>query len=343
MRDPGRTAADRPPAPAAAPTSRRARCGCPRRRSLPCGTARCGGSSTGGSARATPPVGRLSSGSSSMPWPRRSPAGTSPRMRARSVRSSTRSGRRCRSPPTTSASTSAERVDEMIAALLAWDASTGRSVAATELTFTLPVPGTSRPVAVSGSIDRVDRAEDGRIHVVDFKTGRTAASAAATAEHPQLGIYQLAIRLGALDGAWPTRADAGAPRRVPPRPGGARPPRRPVRLGDAEGAHPGAAGRRLDLGPRPHRRRRPARRRPGVSGAAERALQVLRVPVHVPGAVRAPAGNPWPLRAPRSPTPPVIALSRQRRPARTGPDLPSPSVEPRARPCPSRRSSSRLG
>jgi RecB family exonuclease len=34
---------------------------------------------------------------------------------------------------------------------------------------------------------------------VDFKTGRTAASAAATAEHPQLGIYQLAIRLGALD------------------------------------------------------------------------------------------------------------------------------------------------
>jgi hypothetical protein len=52
---------------------------------------------------------------------------------------------------------------------------------------------------VSGSIDRVDRAENGSLHVVDFKTGRTAASAAATAEHPQLGIYQLAIRLGALD------------------------------------------------------------------------------------------------------------------------------------------------
>ncbi len=92
------------------------------------------------------------------------------------------------------------RVEEMIAALIAWDASTGRSVAATELTFNLPVPGTGRPVQVSGSIDRVDRADDGRLHVVDFKTGRTAASAAATAEHPQLGIYQLAIRLGALDG-----------------------------------------------------------------------------------------------------------------------------------------------
>ena len=42
------------------------------------------------------------------------------------------------------------RVDEMITALLAWDASTGRSVAATELTFNVPVPGTSRPVNVSG-------------------------------------------------------------------------------------------------------------------------------------------------------------------------------------------------
>jgi RecB family exonuclease len=91
------------------------------------------------------------------------------------------------------------RVDEMITALLAWDASTGRSVAATELAFNVPVPGTSRPVHVSGLIDRVDRSEDGRLHVVDFKTGRTAATAAATAEHPQLGIYQLAIRQGALD------------------------------------------------------------------------------------------------------------------------------------------------
>ncbi len=102
------------------------------------------------------------------------------------------------------------RVDEMITALLAWDASTGRSVAATELTFNVPVPGASRPVSVSGSIDRVDRSADGRLHVVDFKTGRTAASAAATAEHPQLGIYQLAIRLGALDGGGESAGSAAA-------------------------------------------------------------------------------------------------------------------------------------
>ena len=103
------------------------------------------------------------------------------------------------------------RVDEMITALLAWDLSTGRSVAATELTFNVPVPGGSgRPVTVSGSIDRVDRAPDGRIHVVDFKTGRTAASASAAAEHPQLGIYQLAIRLGALHAAGSTPPAVGS-------------------------------------------------------------------------------------------------------------------------------------
>jgi RecB family exonuclease len=117
------------------------------------------------------------------------------------------------------------RVDEMITALLAWDASTGRSVAATELPFNVPVPGTSRPVHVSGLIDRVDRSADGRLHVVDFKTGRTAATAAATAEHPQLGIYQLAIRQGALDAA-------GAPGESPEAP-----PAGSVVLGQAELVH----------------------------------------------------------------------------------------------------------
>ncbi len=153
------------------------------------------------------------------------------------------------------------RVDEMITALLAWDASTGRSVAATELAFNVPVPGTSRPVNVSGLIDRVDRSEDGRIHVVDFKTGRTAATASATAEHPQLGIYQLAIRhrrpraagapgespegagaTGTSAGGHASRPDPTRPRHRrrdgPPRrrPDGARPPSA-VALGQAELVH----------------------------------------------------------------------------------------------------------
>ena len=204
----------------------------------------------------------------------------------------------------------------------------------------------ARPV--SGSIDRVDRAEDGRIHVVDFKTGRTAASAAATAEHPQLGIYQLAIRLGALDGRRTSPSSAvAAVRRLGP--GGARPPRRPVRLGHAEGAHPGPARRRLDLGQRPDRRRRPARRRPGVPGATERALQVLRLPLHVPGADPGAGGAARGRRVRR------IAASHPRcRTSRRGaghadptadrprPAGPGPPTSP-ARASPRRRSSSRSG
>ncbi len=216
------------------------------------------------------------------------------------------------------------RVGEMIDALLRWDRSGGRVVEATELTFNVPVPGTSTPVNVAGSIDRVDRDPDGRIHVVDFKTGRTAASAQATSTHAQLGVYQLAIQLGALtpstdraggaahetvvqgagprDGRPRRRPRAGRPtsgrrasrrglgrpglgRRVRgPRRGRAGPPVRPVRQRHAQGAVPGAPRGRLDVGQRPDRRCCPAGSRPRLPGAARCALQVLHVPVHVPGA-----------------------------------------------------------
>lgn len=119
------------------------------------------------------------------------------------------------------------RVEAMLAALLRWDASTGRRVVATEARFELPVAGVTPEVVVRGSIDRVDQSPDGSLHVVDFKTGRTAASAAEAAEHPQLGVYQLAVRSGALD---EREAPAGG---VSP---GARPPGG-RRLGRAELVH----------------------------------------------------------------------------------------------------------
>ncbi len=94
-----------------------------------------------------------------------------------------------------------QRVDERIAALLSWHRASERAVVGSEISFTVPVEGTSSPVGLRGSIDRVDRDDSGRLHVVDFKTGRTAVSAGAAAQNPQLGIYQLALRLGALDAA----------------------------------------------------------------------------------------------------------------------------------------------
>ena len=92
-----------------------------------------------------------------------------------------------------------QRVDEMVASLLAWDRSTEREAVAAELKFSVPVEDVTPPVVVAGSIDRVDLATDGTLHVVDFKTGKSATTAKAASENPQLGLYQLAVRGGALD------------------------------------------------------------------------------------------------------------------------------------------------
>jgi superfamily I DNA/RNA helicase len=72
-------------------------------------------------------------------------------------------------------------------------------------------PRSPRPaVEVRGSIDRVERAADGSVVIVDLKTGRPITSAAAIAGHPQLGAYQLAYAAGQFDDALDA-ATAGAP------------------------------------------------------------------------------------------------------------------------------------
>lgn len=57
------------------------------------------------------------------------------------------------------------------------------------------------PAKVRGSIDRVERGRDGTVTIVDLKTGKTPPTAAAVAEHAQLGSYQLAIAEGAIEAA----------------------------------------------------------------------------------------------------------------------------------------------
>ena len=54
-------------------------------------------------------------------------------------------------------------------------------------------------VRLRGSYDRVETDPDGRLHIVDLKTGKSAPTAAEVARHPQLGVYQR------------TAADSGAP------------------------------------------------------------------------------------------------------------------------------------
>ena len=54
-------------------------------------------------------------------------------------------------------------------------------------------------VRLNGYADRLELDEDGRVVVVDLKTGKRPPSAAEVAEHAQLGLYQLAVDHGAAD------------------------------------------------------------------------------------------------------------------------------------------------
>ena len=51
---------------------------------------------------------------------------------------------------------------------------------------------------ISGQVDRLERDPEGRLVVVDFKTGKSKVRADELAEHPQLGAYQLAVEEGAF-------------------------------------------------------------------------------------------------------------------------------------------------
>ncbi|MFG2192985.1 UvrD-helicase domain-containing protein [Streptomyces sp. NPDC048639] len=78
----------------------------------------------------------------------------------------------------------------------------GRSPVATEHEFDVTLEAGAYEVRIRGSMDRVEEDGQGRAYVVDFKTGRTRPTGPEVARHPQLAVYQLAVRAGAVDGAF---------------------------------------------------------------------------------------------------------------------------------------------
>ncbi|WP_436786621.1 ATP-dependent helicase [Yinghuangia sp. YIM S10712] len=74
-----------------------------------------------------------------------------------------------------------------------------RVVAATEHEFEVELTVGDHEIVIRGSMDRVERGEDGLAYVVDFKTGKGKPGAAEVAAHPQLAVYQAAVEGGALD------------------------------------------------------------------------------------------------------------------------------------------------
>jgi superfamily I DNA/RNA helicase/RecB family exonuclease len=88
----------------------------------------------------------------------------------------------------------------------------GRTPVAGEHGFDVTLGAGPFEVRIRGSMDRVERDTEGRAYVVDFKTGKQAPSAADVARHPQLAVYQLAVREGAVNEVFDGK---------PPEPGGA--------------------------------------------------------------------------------------------------------------------------
>ncbi|MEW5355096.1 ATP-dependent helicase [Streptomyces sp. 16-176A] len=88
----------------------------------------------------------------------------------------------------------------------------GRTAVASEHTFDVTLTAGEHQVRIRGSMDRVEADGEGRAYVVDFKTGKQAPTGAEVARHPQLAVYQLAVREGAVDEAFDG---------VRPEPGGA--------------------------------------------------------------------------------------------------------------------------
>ncbi|MFK0218999.1 UvrD-helicase domain-containing protein [Streptomyces vinaceus] len=75
----------------------------------------------------------------------------------------------------------------------------GREAVATEHDFDVTLEAGEYAVRIRGSMDRVEADPQGRAYVVDFKTGKGAPTKDEVARHPQLAVYQLAVREGAVD------------------------------------------------------------------------------------------------------------------------------------------------
>ncbi|TIC84185.1 ATP-dependent DNA helicase [Nocardioides sp. GY 10127] len=102
------------------------------------------------------------------------------------------------------------RIRAACAKFLAWHHGNRRRLVETEAGFTAELDlEDGERVRLHGYADRVELDEEGRVVVVDLKTGRSKPTGPAVEQHLQLGVYQLAVDRGAVDelvGQRPARA-----------------------------------------------------------------------------------------------------------------------------------------
>ena len=88
-----------------------------------------------------------------------------------------------------------ELAHQMVDKFLAWHRQNPRDLVAYEESVRAQVGA----VEITGRVDRLERDAEGRAIVVDLKTGSAPVPATDLDRHPQLGVYQLAVMLGAFE------------------------------------------------------------------------------------------------------------------------------------------------
>ncbi len=87
------------------------------------------------------------------------------------------------------------QAEKMVDKFLAWhNRPEAREVVSVEDSFDIDLGR----VTIRGRVDRAERDEEGRAWIVDIKTSSVAPREEDLARHPQLGVYQLAVMLGAF-------------------------------------------------------------------------------------------------------------------------------------------------
>ena len=85
--------------------------------------------------------------------------------------------------------------EKMVRKFLDWHASNPRELIAVEQALKVRIG----QVEITGRVDRLEEDDKGRAVVVDLKTGSSAPREDDLDRHPQLGVYQLAVLLGAFE------------------------------------------------------------------------------------------------------------------------------------------------
>jgi superfamily I DNA/RNA helicase/RecB family exonuclease len=88
-----------------------------------------------------------------------------------------------------------ELAERMVRKFLDWHLANPRELLAIEQALKVQVG----QVEITGRVDRLERDEAGRGVIVDLKTGGSAPHEEDLDRHPQLGVYQLAVLLGAFE------------------------------------------------------------------------------------------------------------------------------------------------